>query len=241
MIEFTKHVFEEALGRSLGTALAWTLVPVGAALSAFFWWGARRIGMLRRMRRAQIKNFYASRSEYRTARKQKTASDYVQITERKFVYVGLYLAQGTDESRMDDALRLLLRRKCEVQIVLLDAGISDEMVQQIEQTTAIAEGTLRGRLEHALLHLRTFRENLSSDERERFFLKRHKKAISATAFLIDWSEKKGRLLIDTKIPFVGRENAFGIEFEGVPAEGSLASAWTTSFERIISTAVNDVS
>lgn len=153
--------------------------------------------------------------------------------KKELLYVGFYLSSGTDESRMDKALLDLVHRGCKVQLVLLDGTLDNGLLEILEQHIGIATNTLAGRLNNAYWHFQDLKAKMSIDGQQRFILKRHSAIITSSVFFVDWGEKNGRLLIDSKIPGAGREKSFGMEFIGNPVDGTLAMEWAQSFMWII--------
>jgi hypothetical protein len=196
----------------------------------------KAFGFARRMLRNGVVNFYCDRSEYRTARSEHTLADYMLRAMRTFTYVGFYLSSATDAARNDNALRELLARGCQVELVLLDERIDDEFLSMTERQLGIAAGTLRGRLEGAHRHFAEFAGCLSAEQRARFSVRRHSVQLASSAMFLDYGERDGRLLIDTKIHGAGREASYGIEFRTVARVSSLADAYAASFRRIAATA-----
>jgi hypothetical protein len=186
----------------------------------------------RRMLKNGFVNFYNSREEYYTARRQGTLDRYMLTAKKEFVYIGFYLSAATDTSRLDGALRKLLERGCRIELILLDDALENQMLSIIENHIGIAAGTLRARLKHAHSHFIDFAASLSAEQRSRFVVRRHRNVITSSVMFLDWSEPDGRMLIDTKIAGAGRDKSFGMEFRKTPQEGTLSSELALSFRRI---------
>ena len=209
---------------------------VGLLGGVYTFWNSLRF--MWRMRKNGFLNFYNNRSEYRTARKQQNFDDYILLAKSRLTYVGYYLSFGTDESRLDGAIAKLLERNCAVELVLLDHELDEASLRVVEAHLGIATKTLANRLANAHAHFKKLRENMSIDSQKRFTIKRHKAIVASSAFFIDWGDKNGRLLVDTKIPGAGREKSFGMEFTGKPMEGTLAMEWAQAFQRITDAATS---
>jgi hypothetical protein len=192
----------------------------------------RTVKFARRMRKAGVLNFFCNRQEYGTLRQGRSLSDYLLLAHREFIYVGFYLAGATDRARVDDALKALLRKGCRVELVLLDSDLQDELLHGTEDFLAIARGTLRGLLQHAISHFQQFAATLSADDRRRFIVRRHRAMLSSSAFLVDYDDPGGRVLVDTKIHGAGRDFAYAMEFTRAAAAPSLATEYANSFKRI---------
>jgi hypothetical protein len=189
-----------------------------------------------RMHRSGIINFYNSRAEYVTSRKERNLADYMRRAKRRFVYVGFYLAGGTERDRLDDAITEMLERGCEIEIVLLDADAPADIIAAVEQHLAITDGTLRQVLHHAHDHFIALRNGLSTVSANRFKLAVHCVPLVSSAMLIDEGEPEGRLLVDNKIHGAGRDRSFGIEFRLDQQANGLAKDFAQSFKRIAQSA-----
>lgn len=186
----------------------------------------------RRMKKGGITNFFCTRHEFSTLRLGSTLSEYLSLTRKELIYVGFYLSGGTDRARVDDALTGLLQKGCRVELVFLDPDIEDNVLQCIERFLAIATGTLRTTLQHALTHFQNFAVALSEQDRARFFVRVHRTILASSAFLIDYDEADGRVLVDTKIHGAGRDFSYAIEFARSAPGPSLATEYAKSFKRL---------
>lgn len=189
-----------------------------------------------RMNRNYIYNFYNSRAEYVTARKERTLPEYMRRAKRRFVYVGFYLAGATERDRIDGAITEMLERGCEIEIAMLDPDAMPEIIKAVEQHLAIADGTLAQVLRHAHDHFLTLKTGLSTAAASRFAIKLHTVPLVSSAMLIDEGEPDGRLLVDNKIHGAGRDRSFGIEFRLNQGASGLAMDFAHSFKRIAATA-----
>ena len=189
-----------------------------------------------RMNKNDIINFYNSRAEYVTSRRERTLPDYMQRAKRRFVYVGFYLAGATERDRIDGAITEMLDRGCEIEIAMLDPNAAPGIIHAVEQHLAIANGTLAQVLRHAHDHFLTLRQGLSTAAANRFVIKLHNVPLVSSAMLIDEGEADGRLLVDNKIHGAGRDRSFGIEFRLNQEADGLAKDFAESFKRIAATA-----
>lgn len=189
-----------------------------------------------RMRENGILDFYNSRQEYVTARKERSLTEYMLRCERRFMYVGFYLAGATERDRIDSALSTLLERGCEIELVLLDPDAPRETIRAVERQLAVPSGTLEQLLRHAHDHFRNLRDRLSASAQDRFTIKLHREALSSSAMLLDEGEPEGRLLVDNKVHQAGRDRSFGIEFLLNRDTKGLAKDFASSFKRIAAAA-----
>jgi hypothetical protein len=203
-----------------------------AGVRSFF----RVIGFAWRMHRSGVINFYTSRHEYHTARRE-TLEDYIGSAKKEFLYVGFYLAGATDTSRLDESFRRILDRGCKVTLVLLSDNLDAPIREFLEEHLAIAADTLVPRIQHAHEHFADFATTLSAPSRALFTVKRHQVPLSSSAMFIDFDEKGGRLLVDCKAYGEGRDNSFGLEVKPQDGSSSLSAVLARSFRRIAEGAV----
>ncbi|MGA9601316.1 MAG: hypothetical protein WBS22_13895 [Methylocystis sp.] len=229
LIPLTKDIAVNVVANLIGAAIV-----IGIGFLSF-----KRASMIlqtlkyaRRMSKNGFVNFYNSRSEYYTSRRQVTWEKYVLTTNKEFIYVGFYLSAATDTSMVDGALKALLERGCRIELILLDDCLDQRLANIMENYLGIAAGTLIPRLRHAHDHFAKLRATLGADEQTRFIVRRHQNMITSSAMFLDWGEPEGKLLIDTKIAGAGRDKSFGMEFRNTGKEATLSLELAMSFRRI---------
>jgi hypothetical protein len=196
----------------------------------------QKVRFMMRMKRSGFSNFYCSRNEYSTARKEKTLEDYMLRATSRLTYVGFYLSHGTDHSRTDSTIQALLARGCAVEIVLMHEDMQAEVVQLLEEYLGISSGTLKARLAHAFRHFEGLRETLGREQRERFLVKRHTKLITSSALLFDHEDGDGFILVDSKIWGAGRDKSYGMELRRNNRARGMSTELVQSFVEIARTA-----
>ena len=213
------------------------LIMALVACASYFTFGRlrrnwRMLRYARRMKRGGVTNFFCTRQEFTTLRHGRTISEYLLLARKELIYVGFYLSGGTDRAKVDDVLSTLLQRGCRIELVLLDPDLEDNLLRCVESFLGIATGTLRVTLQHAIGHFRSFAADLSTQDRQRFTVRVHREILSSSAFLIDYDDADGRVLVDTKIHGAGRDFSYAIEFARCPPAPSLASEYAKSFKKI---------
>jgi hypothetical protein len=194
-------------------------------------------GFMMRMRRSGFNNFYCNRGEYAVARKEKSLEDYMLRAKRHLMYVGFYLAQGTDHSRLDSTIKKLLGQGCTVEIVLMHEDVDPDVMHALEEYLGTATGTLRARLAHGFRHFTELRTTLSKDQQGRLIVKRHQKMITSSAFLFDQADREGSILVDSKIWGSGRDKSYGMELAWSEKPTGMASELVESFRAIATSAM----
>jgi hypothetical protein len=192
-------------------------------------WGTLKLFWLivQRLRDNGIINFYTSRSDYVKFRKQSSIADYIETTKKEFIYIGFWLAQGTEMENITSKLFELLKRGCSVELVLLDPKSSHG--NKIAEYLGISFENYKARLKTTWEYLIKFKNSLPDDLKPRFLLRSHDKLISSSAFIFDYNTEFAKTLIDIKLYGMGRESSFGIELQPSKMKNSLYYRITKSF------------
>jgi hypothetical protein len=191
----------------------------------------RVVAALFRSLRNGISNIYFDRSEY-ISKRSRSVEQFIVSATRNFEYVGIYFSVATDQSRVDDSIKALVAKGCQVRLVLLDDQSSDETFRYLECAFALAPASLRQRVIHARNHFMAIREALAPGQRSLLELRLHQLPLLSSAFRIDAGEQQGAMLVDNKWYGVGREKSFGLEFLGAMKEGTLFETVSKSFAQI---------
>ena len=192
----------------------------------------RIIAAVLRLKRNGVSNIFLNRSEY-VSRRPISVDQYIDLTRREFIYVGIYFSIATDQSRVDETIRALLQRRCKFTIVLLDPDTTAESIRFLEEYFALGAGTLRNRIRHAIQHFRALRDSLAPDTRSLLDIRLHELPVTSSSFLRDPRDGDGSMLVDIKWYGMGRERSFGLEFVGTSVDGSLFDTVRSSFEAIV--------
>jgi hypothetical protein len=178
-----------------------------------------------------LSNVYFDRSEY-ISKRSRSVEQFIESANRNFEYVGIYFSVATDQSRIDDSIKSLIGRGCQVRLVLLDGQSSDEVMGFLEQAFGLGPASLRQRVDHAKGHFIELREALAPNQKPLLELRLHRFPLLVSAFRIDVGEENGAMLVDSKWYGSGREKSLGLEFMGTQKQGSLFDTASRSFGRI---------
>lgn len=226
MRDFLPGVFQSLIASVLYLAMSGVIVWVIAQKVRW-----RVIAALFRSLRNGVSNLYFDRSEY-ISKRSMSVEQFIASATRNFEYVGIYFSVATDQSRVDDSIKALIAKNCQVRLVLLDGQSSDETFEYLEHAFALAPASLRQRVIHARDHFIAVREALAPGQRPLLELRLHQLPLLISAFRIDVGEKRGAMLVDNKWYGVGREKSFGLEFSGTMKEGTLFETVSKSFAQI---------
>jgi hypothetical protein len=216
-----EHIGADVVILFVGAVVAW-LIAFRASWKLLF--------SVFRLARNRVTNVYLRREEY-VSRRGVPLEEYIKLTNRKIMYVGLYFSVATDQSRLEDAFRQLIDKGCRVDIFLLDGQASDETVNYLERHFGLATNSLRPRVQHAFEYFYRLKDSLAPAKRELLSIGLHTLPLVSSAFLIDNDERDARMLVDIKWFGAGREKSLGIEFTGKATSGSLFETIQSSFVR----------
>jgi hypothetical protein len=219
------------IGSSLAAAAIISFLVYGKAVGSLRWNDFRLYwSMTRRMRANGIINFFSSRADYVKYRKNGTISQYIRSAERELLYVGFWLAHGTEMSNVTEALIDRIREGVTIELIFIDPN--SECVPALATYFDITVDEVRSRVASSIEKMRRLRETLEDDARLHFRLKTHRKLLTASAFLIDGSTQKARILVDFKLFAFERDHTFGIEFGHVDNGDTLYSRVGESYRKI---------
>ena len=180
-------------------------------------------------------NFFASRKSYIRFKDHGTASDYINRASSSVIYVGFWLAHGTEVGNITHTLKDILESGKKVTIVLMNPD--SNVIIPCSRFLGTDEEEVRNRIQIAKKKFCELYSDLSADAKERFSIKFHEIPISASAFLLDHErDSGGRTLLDFKLYSFSRDDSFGIEFrqKGRPLYDSI----TKSYLEIVKDAKN---
>ncbi len=170
------------------------------------------IRLLRDCYKGGIINIFPNRKAYVQHKDHGTESQYISTRcTKKLIYVGHWLAHGTEMGEIIDTLERLIVEKKDVQVVLLNPK-NNNLVKEIADYMKINESEMKERIETSLSKLSNLKEELPAKLSKYFQIKIHNIPINASAFIIDHDNKKTRILIDYKIYNHERVKSYGIEF-----------------------------
>lgn len=186
----------------------------------------------RRLRDTGITNFFTSRSDYVSFRKERSISEYISTTKKEFLYVGFWLAQGVEIDNVYSKFRELLHKGCTVEIVLMDQNSDSNFKRKVAAYLGFSEESLSTRLSNTWSNMIQFKNSLSEDLKARFILRYHQELVSSSTFIFDYRTESAKTLVDFKLYGMGREQSFGIELKPSEIENSLYERVTNSFLEI---------
>jgi len=179
-----------------------------------------------------VTNFFTSRSDYVSFRKERSISEYIYTAKKELLYIGFWLAQGVEIENISRKLRGLLDDGCMIEIAFLDRNIDENLKSKIAAYLGISQESLIGRLNDTWFDMCRFRDDLPEDIKARFVLRSHQEAISSSAFIFDYGTQYAKTLVDFKLYGAGRENSFGVELTPSKLPDSLYDRLTNSFLEI---------
>lgn len=191
--------------------------------------------MTKRLRANGIVNFFASRADYVKYREHGTVTEYMATTKRELVYIGFWLSHGTEMTNIRETLDKILSRGCYVEFIFVNPQIS--YLSNLADFLAIPEESILSRINQSINQMKEMRNSLPDNLKQRFILKTHDKLVTSSAFLIDQDTESEKILVDFKLYSLGREQTFGIEFNGKRSGSSLHSRMFTSLLNIRESAV----
>jgi len=185
-----------------------------------------------RLQRGGLNNIILSRSDYRLLRGGETIANYLGHVNQRLIYIGFWHAKGIEMANIQDTFLKLLERNCSIELVLLSADIDDRTAEIIAKHLGIDVDGLRGRIDSAWRYVRELRRQIPSRYSLRFSLKSHKNAVYASCFIIDQNLSNARILVDTKIFGLGREDGYAMELVPTSEPNNLYERFLRSFEKI---------
>ena len=170
------------------------------------------IRLLRDCYRGGVINIFPNRKTYVQHKDHGTASQYIstRCTDR-LIYVGYWLAHGTEMGDIIDMLKKLILDKKDVEVVLLNPK-NNNLVREIADYMKIDTLEMKQRIKTSLSKLSKLKRELPDKQSEHFQIKVHNIPINASAFIIDYNNQKMRILVDYKIYNHESDKSYGIEF-----------------------------
>jgi hypothetical protein len=223
--------FLVGVGSSLVAAIIFSLLLYGRAAGNLKWTDFKLFWfMTSRLRANGIINFFPSRADYIKFRQNGTISQYISTADRELLYVGFWLAHGTEMSNVGEALIELVRKGVAVELVFIDPD--GECLPAMANYFDIPVEEVRSRVASTIEKMQRIRESLDEDLQPRFRLKTHQKLLTASSFLMDGGTENAKILVDFKLFASGRDHSFGIEFGHVDGENTLYYRVEKSFRKI---------
>jgi hypothetical protein len=184
----------------------------------------------RRLAAEGFVNFFAKRSDYMKYRKAGTITEYIRGVERELIYIGFWLSHGIEMANIENVLRELLEKGCYIEFVFTDPRAPH--AKSLAQFFAQTPDSIAFKLQHSINRMVSFRNKLPRNLRPRFVIMTHRNMITASTFMIDHNTRSGKTLVDFKLYQMGRDESFGIEFQGKLNEDSLHNRIVASFQKV---------
>lgn len=201
----------------IGTEL---IVAALIAAAGIAWKGRHQIigaagarSTMRRMGRSGVREAFFARAQYRTAAYTplRDIIDYLDTAKLRVRYIGLWMAQASEQHRLDEAVRSLLNRGCEVHFVMLDPRMRAEELAAAAAVLGAGEGEVRDRSRIALEKLIDLRESLGPNLRNRLNLSVHSHPLLMSTIEFDWDTEDHRCWLDIKLRSRGRADSLSME------------------------------
>ncbi|MCD7994672.1 MAG: hypothetical protein LUK37_23975 [Clostridia bacterium] len=170
------------------------------------------IRLLRDCYEGGIVNVFPCRKTYVQHKDHGTETQYISRSSNKLLYVGYWLAHGTEMGNIKQTIQKLIFDGKDVELVLLNPD-NVALLVEIADYMQIDYNEMKQRINTCLSKMFKLKCDLPSELKEHFHIKIHNVPINASAFLIDYdSEKEMCILVDYKIYNQEREKSYGIEF-----------------------------
>ncbi len=171
------------------------------------------IRLIRDSYKGGIINIFPNRKFYIQHKDHGTETQYISKCENKLMYIGYWLAHGTEMGDVIETLKTLAYKKKDVEVILLNPDNST-LIEEMADFLKIDSMEMKQRIKNSLAKLCKIKDELPNDTKSHFSIKLHDIPLNASAFLIDYDNRKRlRLLVDYKIYNQERERSYGIEFK----------------------------
>ena len=186
------------------------------------------VRLIRDSYKGGIVNIFPNRKSYIQHKDHGTETQYISKCKSKLMYIGYWLAHGTEIGGVIRTLQTLILEKKDVEVVLLNPDNSC-LIKEMANFLKIDSIEIQQRIKNSLTKLCKIKNSLPDDLRMHFIIKVHDIPLNASAFLIDYDSKKEmRILVDYKIYNQEREKSYGIEY----MRGSITQSLWDSYQEI---------
>ena len=214
-------------GSIIATLLIWLATKMYFGASSFR--GLKNtIRLIKDCSTAGIINIFPNRQSYIHHKDHGSQTQYISRCNNKLMYVGYWLAQGTEVGDIINALQRLIFDKKNVELVLMNP-YNDVLLNDIADFLHTDYIEIQQRIKNSLEKLCKMKRSLPDEFKTYITIKMHDIPLNASAFLIDYdNEKDLRILVDYKIYNRERERSYGIEF----ITGNLSCTLCDSYKEI---------
>lgn len=177
---------------------------------------------------AGIINFFPNRQAYIYHKDHGSQTQYISRCKNKLMYVGYWLAQGTEVGNIVSMLQRLILDRKDVELVLMNP-YNDALINNMADFLRTDYTEIQQRIKNSLEKLCTMKDSLPNEFKSYISIKLHDIPLNASAFLLDYeNEQDLRILVDYKIYNRERERSYGIEFK----TGALSCTLCDSYKEI---------
>ncbi len=162
--------------------------------------------------KAGIINVFPTRKTYGEHKDHGTSSEYISRAEHSVLYVGYWLASGTEMGNLKETIRNLTADRKTVSLIFINP-YNDNSLLTCSDYIGISSEAIKSRVKTVIKDLLDFKKQLGENSHY-LIIKIHEVPLSASAFILDdTTSKKCRILVDYKIYKKSREESYGIEFQ----------------------------
>lgn len=168
---------------------------------------------VRRMASSGVREAFFARSQYKTADYEplRDIIEYLDTAKIRVRYVGLWMAQASEQHRLDEAVRALIRRGGEYHFVMLNPQMDDADMRAVSAALGIDDNEVRQRAAIALDKLIRLRESLPPEHKGRLHLAVHNHPLTMSVIEFDWDTSDHRCWLDIKLRSRGRADSLSME------------------------------
>jgi hypothetical protein len=187
-----------------------------------------------RMKQSGVTQVFFSRAQYATT-SDKSVSNvlvYLSTTRIRLRYIGLWMAQASELHRLDETIRHLLDRGCEVSFCILDPRMSATKLNAVSDALGSNPAEVRARIKTSADKLLALQAALPETLKSRFSISSHTVPLTGSLIEFDWDTEYHRCWLDMKLRSRGR--AESITLEVLQGQDSLIQRVASSFAEISS-------
>lgn len=185
-----------------------------------------------RMKLSGVTEVFFSRAQYGTASDPAATNilRYLSTAQIRVRYIGLWMAQASEQYRLDEVIRQLLERGCEVKFCILDPRMSASKLSSVSETLGLNPSEVRQRIKIAAEKLQLLKASLPANLIPRLEVRVHDIPLVASLIEFDWDTAHHKCWLDFKLR--GRGRAESITLEVTPAADPLIQRVSMSFEEV---------
>ena len=187
----------------------------------------------RRMLDSGIVEMFFARHQYASSNAPERTNIllYLATAQVRVRYIGLWMAQASEQYRLDEVVRNLLERGCDVEFVVLNPDMSPKSLTAAADALGMPENEIRTRASLSLEKLKELGSSLRSDLLARFRLFVHDVPLTASVIEFDRNTKEHRCWLDIKLRGRGRADSLSMEIK--EGKDNLLLRVSASFDEVI--------